>query len=122
MPAHPQQLQHAIDHAVALHQARRVAEAEQIYRPVLEREPNQPDSIPSLGPIAHHAGVGEPAIQLMSRAIVVAPKVALYRMNLAKVYRALARWGDAVDSARQAAELQPDFVEAKVELSACLRS
>src|SRR5688572_23380593 len=116
-----EQLQAAIDHAIRLHQAGQVAQAEQIYRQVLQHDPNNPDALHLLGLIAHHAGVREPAVELMSRAIAVAPNVALYRMNLAKVYRALGRWGDAVESARWAVELQSGFVEALVELSACLR-
>ena len=116
-----QQLHQALDHAIKLHQAGQVAQAEQMYRQILQHDPNQPDALHLLGLIAHHAGVREPAVELMSRAIAIAPNMALYRINLAKVYRALGRWGEATASARRGVELAPMVVEGLVELSACLR-
>ena len=116
------QLQPAIDQAIRLHQAGRVAEAERIYRQVLAQDPANPDALHLLGLIAHHAGQPKPAIHLMSAAIHEAPKVPLYHMNLAKAYRAIGAEDEGIASARRAVELAPAWPEALIELSACLRT
>jgi tetratricopeptide (TPR) repeat protein len=117
-----QQIQQAVDQAVALHQAGRVPEAERIYRQVLSLDPNHADALHLLGLIAHHAAHREEALKLIGRAIGVAPGVPLYHMNVSKVYRALGRLDEAVASASRAVQLNGHFVEAVVELAAALRS
>lgn len=122
MPSLRDQLQPTVIHAIALHQQGRVAEAEGIYRRVLEQDPGNPDALHLLGLIAHHAGQYGPAVTLMQRAIASAPGLPLYHLNLAKVFRACGRMDDAIASARRGVELGPRFVDAHVELSASLRT
>ncbi|HYO10812.1 MAG TPA: tetratricopeptide repeat-containing glycosyltransferase family protein [Tepidisphaeraceae bacterium] len=115
------QLQPAVDRAIALHQAGRVGEAEGIYRKVLQQDPRNPDALHLLGLIHHHNGDPATAIDLMTRAVRQEPAVALYRMNLAKAYRAAGLPAEAVAAAQRAVDLSPPtFVEAQVELASCL--
>ena len=51
------------------HQAGRLVIAEQIYRQILEVQPNDPDSIHLLGVIALQVGKPEVAVQYFARAI-----------------------------------------------------
>jgi tetratricopeptide (TPR) repeat protein len=115
-----QQIQAVVDHAIRLHQAGRVVEAEKIYREVLRREPNQPDALHLLGLIAHHVGHAGAAELLMRRAIGVAPGVPLYHLNLAKVYRGAGHPTEALASVDRAVALDARFAEAHIERSACL--
>jgi tetratricopeptide (TPR) repeat protein len=115
-----QAIQAAVEAAIALHRAGRVAEAEKVYRDVLRQDPNHPDALHLLGLIAHHAGQAAAAEQLMRRAIAVDPGVALYHLNLAKVYRGAGHPAEGLACATRATELNPRFAEAHVERSACL--
>ena len=59
----------ALTIAVQHHQAGRLQAAEQIYRRVLEVDPNQADAIHLLGVLAHQVGKHELAVQCITRAI-----------------------------------------------------
>lgn len=116
------QLQPAIEQAIRLHQTGRVAEAEQIYRQVLARDPENPDALHLLGLIAHHVGHASLAAELMTRAIASDPGAPVYHLNLAKVFRGAANYESALKSAMRAVELNGAFVEAHVERAACLKA
>ena len=75
-------LQQAMDHARQLLQSGQLAEAETIFRKIVEHDPNQADAVHSLGIIAHLNGDSDAAIQLVTRATELRPEVAVYQMNL----------------------------------------
>src|SRR4051812_34850404 len=62
-----------IDTAIAHHRAGRLAEAELIYRQILEQDADQPDALHLLGLIAHQVGRSDVAEPLIRRAIELAP-------------------------------------------------
>src|SRR5271170_4889434 len=72
MPSEPLQstITQAIQLAVEHHQAGRLADAERIYRRVLEVDPENREALHLLGLIAHQTGNHELAVQLIGRAIV----------------------------------------------------
>ena len=55
--------------AIQHHQAGRLQAAEQIYRQILQAEPNHADAIHLLGVIAHQVGKHEVAVEYIGRAI-----------------------------------------------------
>jgi predicted O-linked N-acetylglucosamine transferase (SPINDLY family) len=102
----------ALAMAIQHHQAGRLQAAEQIYRQVLQAEPDQADAIHLLGVIAHQLGQHEIAVQHIRRAIALQGNVADFHNNLGEPYRALHRIPEAVACFRRALELKPDFAVA----------
>jgi tetratricopeptide (TPR) repeat protein len=113
----PQALAIAIQH----HQAGRLQAADQIYRQILQAEPNQADAWHLLGVIAHQAGRHEMAVEYVERAIGLKGGAAAFHNNLGEAYRALHRIPEAVTCYRRALELKPDFAEADYNLGNVLK-
>ncbi len=106
---------------LALHQAGRLEEAERIYEQVLAREPRNADAQQFLGLVRLRRGDVEGAVERISRAVVLNPKVGAYHYNLGL---ALQRRGDAAEamaSYRRAVGLSPDLAEAHNNLGNLLR-
>jgi predicted O-linked N-acetylglucosamine transferase (SPINDLY family) len=97
--------------AIQHHQAGQLQAAEQIYRQILQAEPNRADAIHLLGVIAHQVGKHEVAIQYIGRAIGLQGNMAIFHNNLGEAYRALHRISEAVTCYQRALELNPDFAE-----------
>jgi tetratricopeptide (TPR) repeat protein len=99
-----------IDHAVKIamdhHRAGRLAEAEQIYRKVLEVIPEHPVAMHYLGLIAHQIGRNDDAIRLMTRSIELLPSAPYYN-NLGAACRIAEKFDLATDALRKAIELDP---------------
>src|ERR1017187_9518912 len=71
--------------ALRHHQARRLNEAERLYRQVLAVDPRHSDSLHLLGVIAYQFGHHDLAVELISKAIAINAKAAEYHSNLALV-------------------------------------
>lgn len=102
-----EQLSAMLAHAVERHQAGFPAEAEPIYRAVLQRQPALADALHLLGVALFQQGRAEEAVGWLVRAVAANPAAAVYCSNLAGVYRAVGRYRAAVDTARMAAALAP---------------
>jgi tetratricopeptide (TPR) repeat protein len=98
--------------AIQHHQAGRLQAAEQIYRQVLQAEPNQADAWHLLGVIAHQVGKHGIAVEYLARAIGLNQTDAGFHNDLGRAYHALRRNPEAVACYRRALELKPDFAEA----------
>jgi predicted O-linked N-acetylglucosamine transferase (SPINDLY family) len=101
-------IQEAMTIAIRHHQGGRLQEAEQIYRQVIDHEPNHADAIHLLGLLAHQAGKHEIAMDSIRRAIGIRGNVAVYHDNLGMVYLAMHRASDAEACFRRAFELMPE--------------
>lgn len=108
MPTIPEALAVALQH----HQAGRLKLAEQLYRQILQVEPNHADALHFLGVVACQVGRYEDALDHISRAIGVRESTAGFHYNLGKVYEALSRLPEAVASYRRALALEPRMAEA----------
>lgn len=112
-----------IEAARRYHRAGDLAEAEIGYRIALAREPDHPDALHLLGLLACQVGKGEVGLPLIRRAIARAPDVASFHVNLGNVL-SLHEDGDdeeAERSYRRALALEPDNVEALINLASLVR-
>jgi Flp pilus assembly protein TadD len=107
--------------AIQLHQAGRGAEAEALYRGILQESPRQPDALHLLGILAHQAGRHQEAIDLISRALALRGPDAIFQSNLAAAYLEVDRLVEAVAHAREALRLNPSLPGAHNNLGVALR-
>ncbi|MDE2003483.1 MAG: tetratricopeptide repeat protein, partial [Betaproteobacteria bacterium] len=111
----------AFARGLAHHRAGRLAEAESVYRRILEAAPGHPDALHLLGVIAHHAGRDDAALELVDGALQVNPAHPGYRQQRGRVLTALGRLDEAVASFRAALASSPDYVEAQAGLGNVLK-
>jgi len=110
----------ALTAALRHHRSGELDRAEQIYREVLETEPNQVDALHLLGVIAHQNGENLTAIDYIGRAIESCPNNAGFHSNIGEAYRALRRLDEAVTSYRRALAINPHSAEAHNNLGIAL--
>jgi predicted O-linked N-acetylglucosamine transferase (SPINDLY family) len=112
----------SIQLAVQHQQSGRFAEAEQIYRQILERFPERDDAWYLRGILAGQSGRDELAVDYIGRAIRLRPDVAEYHSNLGNALRIVGRTDDAIAACRQAVQLQPDLALAHCHLANALKT
>ncbi len=110
-------IEDAVDLAIQYHQAGQLAEAESIYRQVLQVDPRHADALHYLGVISHQREDPETAVDLISRAIQVVPDNASYHSNLGEAFRALGRFDDASKAYERALAIDPGFAMAHNNLA-----
>ncbi len=76
-----------------VHQAGRLAQAEAIYRAVLEDDPRQPHALHLLGVIAHQSSRPHEAVELIGRALAAGGPHPVFHSNFSAVYLVLRTWG-----------------------------
>ncbi|TDY26007.1 glycosyl transferase family 9 (putative heptosyltransferase) [Paraburkholderia sp. BL6665CI2N2] len=108
----PQQLDHMLRQAVALQQNGAFAEAEELYREILELKPRHFDALQLLGALALQAGRLQEGVELLRKALAINAKQAPLHSNLAYALNALQRFDEALASADRALALQPQFPDA----------
>lgn len=106
--------------ALALHRARRLAEAEAAYRGILAEQPQQFDALHLLGVLHAERGDVEGAIALLKRALAVNPQSAAAHANLAEALRLAGRLAEAAGSYARAVALKPSDVLAHKNLGETL--
>ena len=100
-------IKEAIATAVEHQNNGRLADAEAIYRQVLEIIPEEPDCLHLLGLIAHQVGKNDEALKLISRAIQAADDRAAYHHHKGVVLQALGRRDDARNAFQIAVGIAP---------------
>lgn len=108
--------------AIQWHRSGRLAEAEGIYRQVLERVPHQPDALHYLGLLSHQLGRGPEAVELIRRAVAAAPDYADAHNNLGNVLKEQGRLEEAAAAFRRVNELAPNYVAAQNNLGVILKA
>jgi len=107
-----------LKHAIALHQAGQLPEAERIYRQILKKFPDNADALHLLGVVAFQSGNLDDAEDRIRAAITEDRSIALYHANLGRVLKAAGR-ADA-DVYREALKLEPDNPEVLSDLAGVL--
>jgi tetratricopeptide (TPR) repeat protein len=101
-----------LQHAVALHQGGRLAEAEQMYRNILAAAPDHFDAIHLLGVILLQRGRHIEGEQLIARALQINPNDPDAHNNRGTALKNLRRFEEALSSYADALALRPNFAEA----------
>jgi protein O-GlcNAc transferase len=112
----------SLTQAVAYHRAGQHSQAEQIYRQVLQADPQNADAWHLLGVIGSQVDNHEMAVQYIRRAIELNPNSAVFHANLGAAYQKLKRFDDAVACYRRALELNPNNAEAHNNLGVVLQN
>ncbi|CAO3432797.1 tetratricopeptide repeat protein [Azospirillum doebereinerae] len=103
----------ALSIALDLHQTGRYAEAEELYRRILDADPENPQALHLCGLLIAQLGRLEEADVVLGRAIAADPLAADPHTNHGKVLRALGRPDNAIRRFRHAIALRPALVEAQ---------
>lgn len=112
----------ALQTAMQLHQAGRLRKAGEIYRRMLDLQPQHADAMHLLGVVEHQMGNYPQAIKLIQQAIGISPNVGMFHNNLGKALFALGKLDDAVEQYRNALSLQANFPDACYNLGEALRA
>lgn len=110
------------DAAFAHHRRGELARAQTLYEQVLARDPRHLNALHLRSVLAMQSGHLEMAVDLLERAIVIAPRNAAYHTNLGEAYRRLGRTENAIATLRQAVTIMPDLPEAQYNLGLVLQA
>jgi tetratricopeptide (TPR) repeat protein len=114
--------QHALQTAMAQHQAGNLPQAEALYKQVLQAAPNQPDALHLLGLIAKQKGDLKTAIQLIRKALTVNPNYVEAYVNLGATLQEQDNLSEAADCYRKALALRPNYAEVHSNLGVVLKA
>jgi predicted O-linked N-acetylglucosamine transferase (SPINDLY family) len=108
--------------ASSLHQAGRLAEAERLYRQILDIDRRHADTLHLLGVIAFQVGRYDAAVTLITQAIAQNGKVPSFHNNLGNALAEGGKLDDAAACYVQAIFLKPDYAEAHYNLGVALQA
>ncbi|MEG3619275.1 tetratricopeptide repeat protein [Magnetovibrio sp. PR-2] len=114
-------LQQAFNLALSHQSSGNLSEAENIYRQILQADPNQPEVLLNLGVISGQAGQFDVACDFLKQAIALSPNSALARFNYGNALRELGRLDEAAESFKKALVINPGHAEAHNNLGNVLR-
>jgi predicted O-linked N-acetylglucosamine transferase (SPINDLY family) len=109
-------------HALQLHQAGKLADAERIYRQILAAAPDHVDALHLLGALAGQSGHPEAAVELIRRAVALRPDIAEAHYNLGIELCNLDRVDEAIESYRRAVACRAEYADAHFNLARALKS
>ena len=100
----------------------RVAEAERACEQVLEHSPNAVEALNVCAVASLRERRHDRAVELLERAVEVAPADPISQHNLGRAYEAAGRVHDAIDALARAVRLRPVYHVARVRLAALLEA
>ena len=113
---HASELDAALQQAIRHAQAGQFADAERLFRGVLQARPDQPGLNNNLGIALQAQGKLNEAVEVFQRAVKVAPDYAPAHSNLGNILFEQGRLPEAEASYRRAIALRPDMADAHKNL------
>jgi protein O-GlcNAc transferase len=110
----------AIRTAMTHHQAGQLAQAEAIYRQILQQQPDHPDALYLLGVIADQTGNTSIAIALYREALNIKPDYAEAHQRLGLALKNQGKLDEAIVCYREALALEPGYADAYHNLGLAL--
>jgi predicted O-linked N-acetylglucosamine transferase (SPINDLY family) len=111
-----------IARALEHQRAGRLAEAEGIYRRILDSKPNHSDALHLLGVLGYQVGRSDIAVDLIKKAIAVKGGIAAFHEHLGVALHSQGRLDEAVASFRRALGLDPSLADAHHNLGLALQA
>jgi tetratricopeptide (TPR) repeat protein len=118
---HSQSIQQAMDQALRHHAAGRLADAERLYRRILQADPRQSTAWYCLGVIALQGGKNDSAVDRIAKALAIAPEHVEAHIVLGNALRELGKLEEAVASYRKALAIEPEYAEVHNNLGNALQ-
>jgi len=97
--------------AVGHHRAGRLAEAESLYRQILNHQPGNVQVLGLLGALLGQQGRFDAAEQMLRRVVAIDPKAARAHFNLGCALRDQGKIAEAAESYAKAVQQEPDFFD-----------
>ena len=120
VPPQAAELEAALQQAVRLHQAGQLAEAERLYRGVLQFHPNNPGISNALGIALKQQGRLAEAASAFQQAVAAAPDFVPAQSNLGNILLEQGKRAEAEACYRRALAIEPDMVDALKNLGLLL--
>ncbi len=111
-----------IELAIKYHQQGNLSEAEQLYRQILQQEPESDRVLHLLGVLYYQSGNVEAAINLFQQVLKLKPDYAVAHNNLGLALLQEGRVDEAIEHYQQAVALKPNSVEFQKNLRAAQKS
>ena len=109
--AHLREVRRLLTAAQSAHRAQRLREAKQLYEQLLRIEPAQPHAWLGMGVLALHTGAYEAACSILSKAIELVPREAVFRQQYAGALQKIGRFVMAESELQTACALRPDVAQ-----------
>lgn len=111
----------ALDLAIRLHQTNQFEYAEEIYRKLLELEPENPDILHFFGLLRHQRGYAQEGAEWIKKALALTPDYIDAENNLGNIYLQIGEPESAEPYFRRVIELNPQFAAAHGNLGVALK-
>ena len=115
-------LEEAVSFAILLQKNEQLADAQEVYRRVLETVPDHPRALHYAGVLAHQQGRNAEALALIERSVALMPDQADWYSNLGIVLQSDDRLDRAIDAYRRAIAIDPSHANAHSNLGVLLRA
>src|SRR5712671_1247730 len=115
-------LEEAVGFAILLQQSQQLAEARDVYRRVLETDPNHVDALHYAGVLAYQQGRSDEAVTLIEKSLTLAPNRADCCSNLGIAHQSAGRLDQAIEAYQRAIAIDPSHANAHSNLGVLLRA